>query len=219
VLTANDQLYYVELSKAELKQEADEARVLTPRLTPEPNFPVRSLARDQTVSAAGATEVQVRGWASTDRSVFQFERLTATGGWKMEPLSIGDGEPVEVWSREAGSTSYGRLGLRDGLVLRLPQGLPLTQKLPGDERVVDYASLAGWPMALGERGIYRTVPTTLGSGAPGPMKWEPIEPLPEGLTVEDLEGARITVLSDGGRPTLYLFTHTGFVYRLAEAAP
>jgi hypothetical protein len=223
MLAANDQLYYVELPRAELRQEQTEVKTLLPRLTPDPNFPVRSLARDSTVSLTGETGARVRGWASTDRSVFQFEQGAATGSWELKPLPIGDGEPVEVWSREAGSTSYGRLGLRDGLVLRLPQGLPLTQPLPDNERVVDYASLAGWPVALGERGIYRTVPAQLTNGQPGPLKWERLEPLPDGLSVADLEGARITVVNERGMPgqgrlTLYLFTRTGFVYRLSEVA-
>jgi hypothetical protein len=215
MLAANDQLYYVDLLKADLKPEAAEVKSLTPRLTPDPSFPVRSLARDRTVSTTAATGVRVRGWVSTDRSVFQFEQAAETGGWSMEPLPIGDGEPVEVWNRETAGTSYGRLGLRDGLVLRLPQGLPLTQKLPEDERVVDYASLAGWPVALGEKGIYRTVRTTLGNGEPGLLKWEPLA-LPQGLTVSDLEGARINVVTEQGLATLYLFTRTGFVYRLSE---
>jgi hypothetical protein len=218
VLTAHDQLYYVDLPRAELTQEPEEVRTLSPRLTPDPNFPLRSLARDQTVSLTGGTPARVRGWVSTDRSVFQFEQASATGGWTLRALPIGDGEPVEVWSREAGGTSYGRLGLRNGLVLRLPQGLPLTQNLPEGERVVDYASLAGWPVALGERAIYRTAPTQLSGGAPGLLKWERLEPLPEGLTVSDLEGARIAVVNELGVPTLYLFTRTGFVYRLGEGA-
>jgi hypothetical protein len=217
LLSANDQLYYVDVLGAELKQEPSEVKSLTPRLTPDPNFPVRSLARDRTVSLTAQTGARVRGWASTDRSVFQFEQAAATGGWTMAPLPIGDGEPVEVWSREAGSTSYGRLGLRNGLVLRLPQGLPLTQRLPEGERVVDYASLAGWPVALGERALYRTVPTQLSSGQPGLLAWEPLS-LPDGLTAGDLEGARITVVNDQGRATLYLLLRTGFVYRLGEGA-
>jgi len=217
LLAANDQLYYVDVLRAELKQEPAEVQSLTPRLTPDPNFPVRSLARDTTVSLTAQTGARVRGWASTDRGVFQFEQAAATGGWTMTPLPIGDGEPVEVWSREAGSTSYGRLGLRDGLVLRLPQGLPLTQLLPEGERVVDYASLAGWPVALGERALYRTVPTQLSGGQPGLLAWEPLR-LPDGLKAEDLEGARITVVTEQGSPTLYLFLRTGFVYRLGEGA-
>jgi hypothetical protein len=217
MLAANDQLYYVDLLKTELKPEPAEVERLTPRLTPDPNFPVRSLARDRTVSLTAQTGARVRGWASTDRSVFQFEQAAATGGWTMAPLPIGDGEPVEVWSREAGNTSYGRLGLRDGLVLRLPQGLPLTQKLPEGERVVDYASLAGWPVALGERALYRTVPTQLSNGQPGLLAWQPL-PLPDGLTAADLEGARISVVPILGNPTLYLFLRTGFVYRLGEGA-
>ncbi|HEX8700650.1 MAG TPA: hypothetical protein VF815_17500, partial [Myxococcaceae bacterium] len=214
MLAANDQLYYVDLKKADLQEEQAGVDSLTPRLTPDPSFPVRSMARDRTVSTSAETGVRVRGWASTDRSVFQFEQDAQTRGWTLTPLPIGDGEPVEVWNREAGSTSYGRLGLRDGLVLRLPQGLPLTQKLPEGERVVDYASLAGWPVALGEQGLYRTMPTQQSNGEPGLLKWEPLT-LPDGLTAEDLEGARITVLTDQGQSTLYLFTRTGFVYRLS----
>ncbi len=217
MLAANDQLYYVDLKKADLQGEPAAVGSLTPRLTPDPSFPVRSLARDRTVSTSAVDGARVRGWVSTDRSVFQFEQDAETRGWRIDPLPIGDGEPVEVWNREAGGASYGRLGLRDGLVLRLPQGLPLTQTLPEGERVVDYASLAGWPVALGEQGIYRTLPTQQSNGEPGLLKWEPLT-LPAGLAVADLEGARITVLTEQGVSTLYLFTRTGFVYRLSEGA-
>jgi hypothetical protein len=37
-------------------------------------------------------------------------------------------------------------------VLRLPQGLPITQPLPVENpRGVDHASLKGWPVALEEQ--------------------------------------------------------------------
>jgi hypothetical protein len=222
VLAANDQLYYREVPLSELSQEEGQAGVLTPRLTPEANFPVRSLALDRTVSLTAKTGPRVRGWVATSRSVFEFEQDAETEAWKLEQLPLGGGEPVEVWTREAESTSYGRLGLRDGQVLRLPQGLPITQPLPDrDQRVVDYASLAGWPIALGERGIYRTVPTTLSGGEVGLMRWEPLPP-PPGLTAAGLEDAvkeaRIAVVKEEGREVLYLFTRTGFVYRLGEGA-
>ncbi len=221
VIAADDQLYYKELSLSEL--EADPSRqtaTLSPQLTPEPGFPVRSLARDGNVSLTASEGARVRGWVATSRSAFQFEQDAKTKAWSLTKLPLGDGEPVKVWTREAvklGSgekVSFGRLGLRDGQVLRLPQGLPITQPLPVENpRVVDYASLKGWPVALEERGIYRAIPAP-GSGE-GLMRWQPLE-LPTGLTVGDLKDARIAVVKPADVEVLYLFTRTGFVYQLSK---
>jgi hypothetical protein len=221
MIAANDQLYYKELSDAEL--EVDESRqtaTLSPLLTPEPGFPVRSLARDANVSLTAAEGARVRGWVATSRSVFQFEQDAKTRAWSLLKLPLGDGEPVKVWTREAVKSdsgekvSFGRLGLRDGQVLRLPEGLPITQPLPVENpRVVDYASLQGWPVALEERGIYRTVPAS--GSAEGLMRWQPLE-LPNGLTVADLKDARIAVVKPQDVEQLYLITRTGFVYQLSR---
>lgn len=194
--------------------------ILNPQLTPEPGFPVRSLARDGNVSLDAEEGVRVRGWVATSRSAFKFEQDAQTKAWSLTKLPLGDGEPVKVWTREAvkeGSrekVSFGRLGLRDGQVLRLPQGLPITQPLPVENpRVVDYASLKGWPVALEERGIYRTIPSP--DSEEGLMRWQPLA-LPAGLTVDGLKDARIATVKQQEVKVLYLFTRTGSVYQLSK---
>jgi hypothetical protein len=227
VIAANDQLYYKELSLSDLNPDPSrQEATLNPQLTPEPGFPVRSLARDGNVSLDAKEGVRVRGWVATSRSAFKFEQNAQTKAWSLKQLPLGDGEPVKVWTREAkkeGSEekiSFGRLGLRDGQVLRLPEGLPITQPLPVENpRVVDYASLRGWPVALEERGIYRTTPSPDSDG--GLMRWQPLA-LPAGLTVGDLKDARIAVVkqkeavSQQEVEVLYLFTRTGSVYQLSK---
>lgn len=218
VLTANDQLYV--LDSARLEAEPGAQPGLLPRLTPDPGFPIRSLARDRTVSITSGSGPKVRGWLSTGRSLFEYQQ-SAQGQWSLTPLPLGDGEPVEVWGREAGSanTTYGRVGLRDGQVLRLPSGVPLTQPLAGSDFVVDYASLAGWPVALGERAVYLTRPgRPRADGQEGLLEWW-VPPLPEVLDRPDgLKGARIEAVNEAGTQALLLFTRTGSVYRLATVA-
>jgi hypothetical protein len=213
VLTANDQLYVLDSAKLEAEPGAQPG--LLPRLTPDPGFPIRSLARDRTVSAANTTGPRVRGWLSTGRSLFEYQQ-SAEGQWSVTPLPLGDGEPVEVWGRAGDATTYGRVGLRDGQVLRLPSGVPLTQPFPKEDIAVDYASLAGWPAALGEKHVYRTRPTTRADGQEGLLSWEQLA-LPPGLGKDDLKGARIEVVTEAGTQALLLFTRTGFVYRFATA--
>jgi hypothetical protein len=218
VIAANDQLYYKELKLSELNPDPSrQEATLNPQLTPEPGFPVRSLARDGNVSLDARVGVRVRGWVATSRSAFKFEQDAETKAWSLTKLPLGDGEPVKVWTREAEregeKVSFGRLGLRDGQVLRLPQGLPITQPLPvQNPRVVDYASLKGWPVALEERGIYRTIPSP--DSPEGLMRWQPLA-LPAGLTVDDLKDARIAVVKQDVE-VLYLFTRTGSVYQLSK---
>jgi hypothetical protein len=216
VMAAEDQLYYLEMSPTGLAREPGQAGELGPRLTPEPNFPVRSLVRDLTVNVAeGAEETpRVRGWVATTRSLFEFHQ-TRAGEWRADPLALGGGEPVEVWSHEGEGRGYGRVGLRDGQVLRLPEGLPLTRPLPKSERAVDYATLGGWPVVLGEQGLYATEATQRGNGRPGLLRWVA---LPLSLKPEALQGARIAVVREGAGEVLYLFTRIGFVYRVGETA-
>ena len=221
VIAANDQLYYNELKTSELNPSpSSQTATLNPQLTPEPGFPVRSLARDGNVSLDAEAGVRVRGWVATSRSAFKFEQDAQTKAWSLMKLPLGDGEPVRVWTREAekvGSgekVSFGRLGLRDGQVLRLPEGLPITQPLPVENpRVVDYASLKGWPVALEERGIYRTIPSP--DSESGLLRWQPLA-LPAGLTVGDLKDSRIAVVKQQQVEVLYLFTRTGSVYQLSK---
>ncbi|QSQ21150.1 hypothetical protein JY651_39080 [Pyxidicoccus parkwayensis] len=214
VLTANDQLYVLDSAKLEAEPGAQPG--LLPRLTPDPGFPIRSLARDRTVDIHGTTGPKVRGWLSTGRGLFEYQQ-SADGLWSLTPLPLGNGEPVEVWGRESGATTYGRVGLRDGQVLKLPTGVPLTQPLPGRDFVVDYASLDGWPVALGEQGLYVTESVRRTNGQEGLLRWRALS-LPGGLTsTEDLKGARIEVVREPGTQALLLFTRTGAVYRLATA--
>ena len=213
VLTANDQLYVLDSAKLEAEPGAQPG--LLPRLTPDPGFPIRSLARDRTVSVSSTTGPRVRGWLSTGRSLFEYQQ-SAEGQWSVVPLPLGDAEPVEVWGREGDGTSYGRVGLRDGQVLRLPSGVPLTQPLLDSDIVdfvVDYASPGGSPVALGEKGLYVARPSNA-----GPSKLLAWEPLTEAFSADALKGARIEVVPEAATEALYLFTRTGGVYRLAEVA-
>ncbi|MCY1017841.1 hypothetical protein [Pyxidicoccus sp. MSG2] len=219
VLTANDQLYVLDSAKLETEPGAQPG--LLPRLTPDPGFPIRSLARDRTVSATATTGPKVRGWLSTGRSLFEYHQ-SAEGQWGVTPLPLGDGEPVEVWGRQAGTggeaTTYGRVGLRDGQVLRLPSGVPLTQPLSRLDFAVDYASLAGWPVALGEKGLYLAKPRCSDDESGGLLlRWCPSSLPPDMKDADALKGARIEVVTEAGTQALLLFTRTGFVYRLATA--
>jgi hypothetical protein len=214
VLAASDQLYHLELSAADLLEEPGLVPGVGPRLTPEPGFPVRSLARDRR-AVPGGEEPRVRGWVATSRSLFEYAQSEA-GLWSHTPLTLGSGEPVEVWSLEGPGRSYGRVGLRDGQVLKLPEGLPLTGPLPEGERVVDYADLDGWPVALTEDALYGTEATQR-EGREGLLRWKPLT-LPAEVTGEALRGARIEVVRETGVAVLYLFTRTGFTYRVAEGA-
>ncbi|HYH94715.1 hypothetical protein [Hyalangium sp.] len=216
VLTANDQLYYTELSSSDLVLEPELGTVLQSKLTPEPDFPVRSLARDRTVNLSAEEGVVVRGWVATGRSVFEYSQDARTKAWAMKKLELGSGEPVEVWSREAVGSGYGRVGLRDGQVLRLPEGIPLTRPLPAEfeDRVADYSVLEGWPVALGEKAVYRTVRST--GGQSGLLAWEPLALPAELASTGGLTGARMFVVNENGTPALYLVTSTGFVYPLGK---
>ncbi|MFP2906419.1 hypothetical protein ACLESD_15420 [Pyxidicoccus sp. 3LFB2] len=215
VLTANDQLYVLESAKLEAEPGAQPG--LLPRLTPDPGFPIRSLARDRTVSANSGTGPKVRGWLTTGRSLFEYQQ-SAEGQWSLLPLPLGNGEPVEVWGRQGDGTSYGRVGLRDGQVLRLPSGIPLTRPLPTTDFVVDYATLDGWPVALGEQAVYQVAVDSRPGAPAGLLQWVPMT-LPEGLgQAGALDGARIEVVPEAGTQALLLFTRTGFVYRLARPA-
>ncbi|RKH03150.1 hypothetical protein D7V97_26935 [Corallococcus sp. CA053C] len=213
VIAANDQLYSLEgISPT---TEPGQLPGVLPRLTPDPGFPVRSLARDRTVSLTGATPQRVRGWVATGRSLFEYAQ-SKEGRWSLTPLPLGDAEPVKVWSREGAGVGYGRVGLRDGVVLRLPEGLPLTKPLPAEGRAVDYASLAGWPVALTETDVYAaTARGTRADGQAGLLQWMPL-PRPAGLTNEALLGARIFVVKHDSDEVLYLFIRTGFVYQLGK---
>jgi hypothetical protein len=168
------------------------------------------------LAATATGEKRVRGWVATSRSAFEFWQEADTLAWKLKQLELGGGEPVEIWSREAGNNGYGRLGLRDGQVLRLPEGVPLTQPLPQVDRVIHYASMDGWPTALGEKAVYRTVPRA--EGESGLLHWQ-VVPLPAELESQGLSGARIFVVKENATSVLYLFTRTGFVYRLATGKP
>ncbi|MBU8899990.1 hypothetical protein KRR26_30720 [Corallococcus sp. M34] len=217
IISANDQVYVLEQDLSALGAEPKQLPGLLPRLTPEPGFPVRSLARDRTVSFTGSASPRVRGWLATGRSLFEFTQA-ADGKWALTPLPLGTGEPVAVWSLDGAGASYGRVGLRDGLVLRLPAGLPLTEPLQEGERVVGYASLAGWPVALTEHRLYAaTEVSKRADGKQGLLRWKALE-APAELPANGLTGASIDVVKDpSGTETLYLFTHTGYVYRLGTA--
>jgi hypothetical protein len=212
VLTASDQLYV--LDSARLEAEPGAQPGLLPRLTPDPGFPIRSLARDPSAGLPGASGPRVRGWLSTGRSLFEYQQ-SQEGQWSLVPLPLGEAEPVEVWSREGDGGSYGRVGLRDGQVLRLPSGLPMTQPLPVGDFAVDYAALGDWPVALGEKAVYGTTPDARSSS--GLLEWKSLS-LPPGIgnPEEALKGARIEVVPESGGPALLLFTRTGAVHRLGR---
>jgi hypothetical protein len=216
VISAADQLYYWELDPAAPSLSAEPAATtLPPRLTPEPGFPIRSIARHRAVTLAGASERDVAGWVITSRNLFEFYRVRAGGRWALEPLAAGTEEPVELWSVGQAPDAYGRVGLRDGTVLRLPGGLPLTGRLSREgeraEQVRDYASVGGWPLALGETGLYEA------AAQDGKLlRWTPV-PLPGGVTAASLAGARLEVVARDGRDVLYLFTAQGFAYEVGRA--
>ncbi|MBF5045244.1 hypothetical protein FGE12_22760 [Aggregicoccus sp. 17bor-14] len=217
VLSAADQLYYWELDPAAPLSAQAAASTLAPRLTPEPGFPIRSLARNRAVTLAGSSELDVAGWVVTSRNLFAFSRVRAGGRWALEGLSASVDEPVELWSVGEPPAAYGRVGLRDGTVLRLPGGLPLTGRLVREdgraEQVRDYASVGGWTLALGEAGLYQAVtPTAAGKL----LAWTAV-PLPAGVTGAQLAGARLEVLRREGRDMLYLFTAQGFAYEVGRA--
>ncbi len=225
---ANDSLYLYRVGT--LADAPTDRNGLTPQLTPEPGFPIRSLTVDRTSSTldfhappgAEGRVPQVLGYLVTSRNVFEFELSGAPLRWTQKQIVLAPNEPVEVWMDDA-TTSRGRVGFRDGTIFTLPGGFPLARALPSSnggepDRVLDYANLGGWPVALAESGLYGGVLEQRANGSVGKLlRWERIA-LPAELTPEVLRACRIEVMRtvDGAfeRFTLILFTAYGHVYVL-----
>jgi hypothetical protein len=157
VLTADDSLYF-HVRPAEPEEAANAVPPLTPQLTPEPNFPIRSMTLER--SGLGTDGVSfVRGYLVTSRNLYEYSLGGTPARWTAKQLVVASGEPLEVWMDHPRG-GLGRIGFRDGRVFTLPSGFPLVSALPasdggtGSDRVLDFENLGGWPVALAESGVY-----------------------------------------------------------------
>ncbi len=226
VLSANDSVYLYRVGT--LGDAPTDRNALTPQLTPEPGFPIRSMTVDRTSSTLdfhappGGAGAQVLGYLVTSRNVFEFELSGAPLRWTQKQIVLTPNEPVEVWMDDA-TTSRGRVGFRDGTIFTLPGGFPLARALPASssgepDRVLDYANLGGWPIALAESGLYGSVLEKRADGSNGKLlRWERV-PLPAELTPEALRASRLEVMrtvdATTERFSLVVFTPYGHVYSL-----
>lgn len=190
ILTADDSLYFYP-DPAEPKPTANALPPLSPQLTPEPGFPIRSMTLER--SALGTDGVRyVRGYLVTSRNLYEYTLGGQPARWSARALVLSPGEPVEVWMDHP-KGGLGRVGYRDGTVFTLPGGFPLVAALTaadgGTDRVLDYENLGGWPVALAESGLHVAqwdrlpdggLDRQFPDGGPGrAMTWRPVT-LPDG---------------------------------------
>jgi hypothetical protein len=215
-LAAGDSLYLYEVGPA--ADGPDQLPPLTPKLTPQFGFPIRALTLDTSDGQAA----RIHGYAVTSNTLYEFQLAGTPEHWSGHPIVLSGDEPVKVWMQDAKSP-YGRVGYRDGTLFTLPDGLPLAQALRGPdggaERVLDFANLGGWPVALASSGIYAAARPDGGSRLLG---WEKVT-LPDGGEpwLQDgrlQDGKLVTQPTDGG-VTLRLFAEHGIVYEVGHAAP
>lgn len=223
VVTAADSLYE---SSRELTTEPRQLPPLTPELTPQPGATIRSLTVDRSDVENGGTNNPrtgeggplTSGYLIAGRSLYQFRLDSQPRRWSLKEISIGSGEPVEVWMKTR-TDKLGRIGFRDGRVLSLPSGFPLVKPLQPASRVIDFANLNGVPVVLAENGLYVAAPSAEGSVLTWSKQKLPaqIEVPEDGGSSMELASAKLFVATENGAEVLYLFTDHGFVYRVGSA--
>lgn len=189
-VAADDSLYFVPDPVGSLG--ADEPRVLSPDLTPEPSVPIRSLALERTpLGTDGKTAA--RGYLVTSRNVYQWQLGGAPARWSASQVLLGGGQPVEVWF-DSKLSALGRVGYSSGEIYTLPSGYQLAEALPGSKddvpaQVLDYENLGGWPVAYTTIGLFIAgwdvnaegkLENRFADGSPNrPMSWRRVT-LPDG---------------------------------------
>lgn len=227
VASASDSLYFTD----ELKTEAtapDPANALIASITPEPNFPIRSLTVDQSLANKDQSPLVTHGYLVTSRNLFEFSYRRNPRVWELATLPQLGGEPVEVAMQLPGSI-YGRVFYRDGSVYTLPSGLMLTSRLEQNGealRVRDFLQLRGRPFAVTDQGVFVAEPPDHG---PDPSKgerysvweWSPLPvpsptPMAESFTPGLLTMVPETLAGGDKRETVYLFDAHGAVVRVGD---
>ncbi len=228
VAVAGDSLYFepdLELERA--LPTLDEG--LTAQLTPEPNFPIRAIAVDQSPGVTNPSHpYQLFGYLVTSRRLFEFSLSKSPVRWALEELQLGGGEPAGVAMLSDGHF-YGRVVYRDGNVFTLPRGFQLIDGNsmgeaaritsfvhPYPEHTVEGQTVrtAGLPLALTERGVFVGTPPSAGPDTAAGERyrlwtWTEVE-VPEGHA--GFEHGRLVALG----PDVYLFDRAGAVVRLGR---
>lgn len=213
LIAAGDSLYLY--AKGDPTDRPGQLPPLTPQLTPQAGFPIRSL----TVDRSGTTEDKVHGYAVTSNTLYEFELGGTPEHWSGHQIVLSGDEPVKVWMQDDQSP-YGRVGYRDGSMFTLPDGLPLAgalrQQNGGGDRVIDYANFGGWPLASTTSGLYLAMPSDGGSRL---LSWQHVT-LSNGQEPWAGLGGKLQVTdaADGGE-RLMLFVDHGVAYEVGHASP
>ncbi|MBX5481209.1 MAG: hypothetical protein IRZ16_05070 [Myxococcaceae bacterium] len=222
VATANDSLYFDEHFKTPAETAPDPMNALVSVLTPEPNFPIRSLAVNDNPEGTDLAQ----GYLVTSRNLFDF-RLDESHRWSVKQIQLPAGEPVEV-AMQTPTRVYGRVMYRDGTVFTLPSGFLLAPPLntpSGSARVLDFEHVYGRPFAITAEGLFVAEPgdQTLPEDSPERYvlwTWKPVElpadagPFVPG-TLHSLREPRDVSFDN---ETLYLFDEQGGVLRVVDIA-
>jgi hypothetical protein len=161
------------------------------RLVPEPYVPIISLIA---FDAPG----EIFGYALTGNALHEFHG-PADAPWRSARVPMPEHEWVEIWA----DGNFGRLGYRDGTVYSLPSRVPIAPALPDAQRVNDYATLCGVPLALATQGLYRLDANPDG----GPVGvWTP----------ENLDAVISPALADRGFSDAQLWRDADAVYLVSK---
>lgn len=221
IATAHDSLYFAEgfTERTPENVSSDPMNALRSALTPEPNFPIRSIAVSDDPARGDASH----GYLVTSRNLFEF-RLDAQRRWTLNQIPMPAGEPGEV-AMQTGDRVYGRVMYRNGAVFTLPSGFELAPPLEvdgGSTRVSDFEHVHGRPFAVTDKGVYVADPGTE-KLQPGSSEryvrwsWRPVAyPSDAGFIPGTLHTLREPRDATQDNATLYLFDERGSVFRLLD---
>jgi hypothetical protein len=203
---------------------AGEAPGLIAQLTPEPNFPIRAIAVDQSLRNTASDPRDLHGYLVTSRRLFEFTQLRETRRWTLDELHLTGGEPAGV-SMLFRDSSAGRVIYRDGNIFTLPSGFQLVegQTLGPSARVTSTVNAGGLPLALTDQGVFVARPDDAAPDeAAGERyrlwKWQPLD-VPAGHAGFELGTLALLPTADERRPEVYFFDRRGTVVRLGRVEP